>query len=468
MVKTKARLTDGPIFFRLFMFTLPIMLSGLLQVAYNMADSIVVGRFSGDDLALAATGSTASLVTLIVNILMGIATGVSVVIAQHFGAREHERVERATHTAMTFALISGICFAAVSILLSAPALELMGTKPELFDRALLYFRIICLGIPASTVYNFGSSVLRSVGDSRTPLYILFASGLVNVLFNLFFVIVCDMAVDGVAVATIISQYLSAAAVVAVLIIRCRESYGLKWKKLGIDIKLLARFLRFGVPTAISSSVFSVANVLITASANTLPTEALSARTIGGQVDNLVYVAMDAYTHSTMTFVAQNFGAGNLQRIKKTIFYSILQVTIVGIGLGQLIILLSDGFVSLFMAADTANRELVAKYATDLVSFFLTFYFMCGIMNTLGGILRGLGNSLVPMVVNIVGVCGLRLVWIYAFFPMEIFHTLNGLYICYPLTWGFCIPVTAIALAVVWRNRRRAGIKAPQKEEIEAK
>ena len=318
MVKTKARLTEGPIFFRLFMFTLPIMLSGLLQVAYNMADSIVVGRFSGDDLALAATGSTASLVTLIVNILMGIATGVSVVIAQHFGAREHERVERATHTAMTFALISGICFAAVSILLSAPALELMGTKPELFDRALLYFRIICLGIPASTVYNFGSSVLRSVGDSRTPLYILFASGLVNVLFNLFFVIVCGMAVDGVAVATIISQYLSAAAVVAVLIIRRRESYGLKWKKLGIDIKLLARFLRFGVPTAISSSVFSVANVLITASANTLPTEALSARTIGGQVDNLVYVAMDAYTHSTMTFVAQNFGAGNLQRIKKTI------------------------------------------------------------------------------------------------------------------------------------------------------
>ena len=454
MLKTKPKLTEGPIFIRLFTFTVPIMLSGLLQVAYNMADSIVVGRFSGDDLALAATGSTASLITLIVNILMGIATGVSVVIAQHFGAKDWERVERATHTAITFAVISGICFSVISLLISSTALNLMETKPELFDRSLLYFRIICLGIPASTVYNFGSSVLRSVGDSKTPLYILFASGLVNVILNLFFVIVCGMSVDGVATATIASQYLSAIAVIATLIIRRRECYGLKLKKLGIDAGLLGRFLRYGVPTAISSSVFSAANVLITSAANSLPTEALSARTIAGQVDNLVYVAMDAYTHSTMTFVAQNWGAGRLPRIKKTIFYSLLQVTIVGIGLGQLITLFSDSFVSLFMAPGTANGEVVAKYATDLIKFFLTYYFLCGIMNTLGGILRGLGNSLVPMVINIVGVCGLRLAWIYVFFPMEMFHTLNGLYICYPLTWGFCIPLTAIALAAVWRKRRR--------------
>lgn len=467
MVKTKSGLTEGPIFFRLLLFTVPIMLSSLLQVAYNMVDSIIVGQYSGDELALAAIGSTGALTSLLVNMLMGVATGAGVVIAQYYGAKDHDGVSKSIHTAMTFSVISGITLAVVAGLLSSPILTWMNTRAELFSRALLYFQIICIGIPATTIYNFGNASLRSVGDSRTPLYALILSSVIHIILSILFVAIWKMGIAGVAIATVLSQYISAALVVSVLALRKGESYALKIKKMVIDAKILVRTLRYGLPTAVQTSLFSLSNVLITAAANELPPAVLSARTIGGQIDNLVYAMMDAYTYSTMTFVAQNYGAKKGGRIKKIMIIALIQVLIVGVGFGQIITALSPYLADLFMAADLANRAEVAEHTVSLVTFFLSVYWMCGLMNTLSGILRGLGYPTAPTVIAITGVCGLRIIWIYFFYPMEIFHSLNGLYMCYPVTWLFCVPAMAIALAIIWKKVKPQLAEAKEVREKQA-
>lgn len=468
MVKTKARLTEGPIFFRLFLFTVPIMLSSLLQVAYNMVDSIIVGQYSGDELALAAIGSTGALTSLLVNMLMGVATGAGVVIAQYYGAKDSEGVSKSVHTTMTFSFISGITLAVLALLLSSQILIWMNTKEELFSRALLYFQIICVGIPATTIYNFGNASLRSVGDSKTPLYALILSSVIHVILSILFVAVWKLGIAGVAWATVISQYISAVLVVLTLAVRKGESYALSVKKMIIDGKILVRSLRYGLPTALQTSLFSLSNVLITVAANDKLTIAmLTARTPGGQIDNLVYAMMDAYTYSTMTFVAQNYGAKEGGRIKKGIFIALLQVLIVGVGFGQIITAISPFLAELFIAADAANRAEVIAETVNLVTFFLSVYWMCGLMNTLSGILRGLGYPTAPTVIAVTGVCGLRIVWIYLFYyPLAELHSLVGLYMCYPITWVFCVPAMAIALALIWRRvKPKLFQKSPDLPEV---
>ena len=469
MVKTKARLTEGPIFIRLFLFTVPIMLSSLLQVAYNMVDSIIVGQYSGDELALAAIGSTGALTSLLVNMLMGVATGAGVVIAQYYGARDSEGVSKSVHTTMTFSIVSGLTLAVFALLLSSPILTWMNTKDELFSRALLYFQIICVGIPATTIYNFGNASLRSVGDSKTPLYALILSSVIHVILSILFVAVWGLGIAGVAWATVISQYISAVLVIVTLFVRRGESYTLSVKKLIINGKILARSLRYGLPTALQTSLFSLSNVIITAAANDKLTIAmLTARTPGGQIDNLVYAMMDAYTYSTMTFVAQNYGAKEGGRIKKGMLIALIQVLIVGVGFGQIITAISPFLAELFIAADATNRAEVIAETVNLVTFFLSVYWMCGLMNTLSGILRGLGYPTAPTVIAITGVCGLRIIWIYFFYyPIEELHSLIGLYMCYPITWVFCVPAMAIALAIIWKKVKPQLAEAKEVREKQA-
>lgn len=432
--KKKADFTEGPLFLPIFLFVVPIILTGMLQIFYNMADNIVVGRFSGDEFALAAVGSTTSLANLIVNLLMGVAGGAGVVAAQSLGAKKYDTLSRAVHTAVIFSFLAGIVFAILGLIISRPALELMGTKPELMDRALLYLRIICLGIPASAVYNFGAAILRSVGDARTPLFILSSAGIINVLFNLLFVIAFGMAVDGVATATIIAQYLSAIAVITVLIMRKNEKYALDPKKLAIDGKILGRILRLGIPAGIQGSLFSVSNIIITAGINTLPTTDISAKTIAINIEGLLYTAMNAYLHAAMTFTGQNYGAKNVERIKKVILYTIIQVAVIGIVGGQIVNLFGKNLAGLYVDTNDPNREIILESAAALMSFMLSVYFLCGVMDTLSGILRGLGYSLAPMVISIVAICGLRILWIYFVFPSEPFNTLVGIYTVYPISW----------------------------------
>lgn len=447
----KASFTEGPLFFRMLMFTLPIMLSGLLQVAYNMADNIVVGSFSGDDLALAAVGSTSSMTSIIVNLLVGLGTGAGVVIAQAFGSKDSERTEKSVHTAITFSVVAGLLFAVLTFAFSEPLLRLLNTKDELFASALLYFRWICIGIPASTIYNFSASVMRSVGNSKTPLYILMISGLVNVILNIFFVIVCHMTVDGVAIATVVSQYISAVWLILILISKRDEPYGLKVSKLGINAPLLAKIIRYGLPAGLQGALFGVSNAMLTSAVNSLPTTAVSAKTIAFNIDGIAYTAMNSYLHSAMTFIGQNYGAKRLDRIKKSAVYAIVQVTMLGVVIALILLGLSEPIISMYLDASNPDREVIMETTKGLMILILSLYWLCGIMDTLSGILRGLGNSLSPMLICVIGTLGIRAIWIYVFFPMPTFNNLNGLYYCYPITW--IITILAMLAVLVYTAKK---------------
>ena len=454
----KRNLTEGPIFFRLILFTLPIMASGVLQVLYNMADNIVVGSFSGDDLALAAVGSTSTLTTLIVRLLLGFATGSGVVIAQLYGARDTRRLGLAIHTAITFALIGGIILASLGAIGARWMLTLIGTKEELLSRAVLYFKIICIGIPAATLYNFGSSILRSLGNSKTPLLILSLSGIINVILNLIFVIFFKMSVAGVALATIISQYFSAIWVLIIMMRQREDGTRLTVRGLGIERKTLGRIVLYGLPTGLQSASFSIANIFITSAVNTRPTTTVAANTIANNIDSIVHTVNESFMHSAMAFVGQNYGARKPDRIKKIILICLSQVILVGIAVSQLILLFSNEIAFLFVSATDPNREVILDTTLEIMKFILPIYFICGIMNLLSGIHRGLGNSIAPMVIGISGVLGVRLVWVLFFFPTERFHSITGLYIAWPLTWFFCITLMSIAMIFTWRRMKRKFIE----------
>ncbi len=458
-LKKKKDFTSGAMFMPMLTFVLPIMLTGVLQVLYNMADNIVVGQFSGDPNALAAVGSTGSLTNLVVNVLMGLGAGAGIVVSHAFGAKNDGLLDKTVHTAMSFSLIAGIIFGAVGVFISEPVLSLMGTKPELLEGAVLYMRIICLGIPGSAVFNFGATILRSVGDSKTPLYILASTGILNVLLNLLFVIAFDMSIAGVALSTIAAQYLSAIWLVFILNKRKSENYGLSFKKLGIDRKVLLRILRFGVPAGIQSGVFSLSNVIITSAVNTLPTTTVSAKTIAGNIENLLYTALNSYMHASMTFVGQNYGAGRFDRIKKSIFYSVSQTLIVGVLIGQLILLFSEPLSLMYIDEADPNREEILRITKELLLLMLNAYVLCGLMEALSGSLRGFGFSIIPMLVNLIGTCGMRILWVYVFFPMPIFNNLIGVFLVYPISWTLTILAHTTVLLIFWRKKKKEFSKA---------
>ena len=452
--KTKRDLTRGPLFIPIFLYVIPIILTGMLQMVYNMADNIVVGQFSGNDNAIGAIGSTTSLYNLIINLFMGLAGGAGVVIAQSYGAKDYKKLSRASHTAMVFSAIGGLAFCILGLLVSRPALLIMGTKPEYQADAFTYIYIICLGIPASAVYNFGAATLRSVGDSKTPLIILSSSGLINVLLNLFFVIVCEMSVDGVALATIISQYVSAVTVVTILFLRKDAPYTIKKQELKIHWDILKEILRLGIPAGLQGTMFSISNIILTAGLNELPKEVIAGKTIAINVESLVHTSMNSYLHASMTFTGQNYGAKKPDRIKKSIIYTIIQVLIVGIVGGQIVNFFGEDLAKLYLNANDLNKEAVLASALELMSFMLAVYFLCGVMDTLSGALRGLGYSMIPMIVSIGAICVLRMIWVFVFFPMEQFHNLIGIYTIYPISWSIGIVAMSIALFIIFRRIRK--------------
>lgn len=468
--KTKLDLTNGPLFLPMLSFVLPIMLTGILQILYNMADNIVVGQFSGDPYALGAVGSTSSITNLVLNFIMGIASGAGVVVAQSFGAKDDRALSRAVHTAMTFSVIGGLIFGAIGILISEPALKAMGTLPELQDNAVLYMRIICAGIPASAVYNYAATILRSVGDSKTPLIILSSSGIVNVILNLVFVIGFRMSVAGVALATILSQLLSAIVVVYILYRRKDKNYGLTFSKLGIEKAMLLRILRFGVPAGIQGSLFSISNVIITTAANSFTPAVVNAKTIAGNIDGLLYTALNSYMHASMTFTGQNYGAKKVDRIRKSTIYGVVQVLSIGTAIALVMLAFSKELSMLYIdkSADPQLNEEVLYYSVKILALMLPTYALCGMMETLAGALRGLGYSVTPMIVNLVGSCGSRILWVFLFFPMDAFHTITGLYLIYPISWILTSIAHFIVLMTVWRKLQKQLNVKPDVEKIPEK
>lgn len=453
-------------FWRITAFAIPLMLTGVLQICYNMADNIVVGRFSGDPYALGAVGSTSSFVNLIFALLLGMSAGAGVIVAQAYGAKQDGLLSRTVHTSITFALFGGIAFMLIGLAISAPMLRFMGIKEVFYDKAVLYMRIICLGIPASSVYNFGASVLRSIGNSKTPLYILSSSGLINVALNLVFVIAFNMSVAGVAIATIVSQYASATAVMVVLMMHKEDAYGFSFKKYRFDKRVLLRMVRLGIPAGIQSAMFSVSNMMLASSVNTLKDTAVTAYTISNSIDSLAYTSGNCFCVACTTFAGQNYGAGKPDRVKKALLFSIIQTVVVVFSIGQVGILFSDQLAGLFIDAGNAARAEIIAEVRSVASLLLLFYFLCGVMECFSGLLRALGYSLLPMLNSVVGICGLRAVWVFVFFPMERFNTLRGLLICYPLSWSFAMLLQISVCIFAFRKLKRTSpTKSSAKESV---
>lgn len=454
-LKRKKNFTEGPLFWRMLLFALPIIATGVLQIFYSMADNIVVGQFSGDPNALGAVGSTSSLTNLTVNLLFGIAGGASVVIAQSFGAGDDGVVSRTVHTALGFSLVGGLFFGLLGLLLARPALTLMGTRPALLDGAVLYFSIICIGIPANSVYNMGASILRSVGDSKTPLIILASTGLGNVGLNFVFVMGFGMSVAGVGIATIVAQYLSAVAVLFVLWRRRDLNYGFHPKRMCFDKALFLRILRFGLPAGIQGSLFSISNVLLTSGVNSLGDHVIKAYTIANNIDAITFTACNSFHQTALTFVGQNYGAKKYSRIRRAMLFALLQVAFFGIVVAQVELLFSRPLSELYVAADDPNREEIILLARQIMEVLLTTYFLCGLMDVLCGILKGLGYSLTPMLVSLSGICGLRVLWVLFIFPMEGMHTHVGLCLSYPVTWAVTGVFHLVTVVFALRKLRRA-------------
>ena len=454
----KRNFTEGPLFFRILLFTLPIMITGLLQIVYNIADNVVVGRFSGDDLALAAVGSTMGITALITNFWFGFAGGGAIIVAQRFGAKDHESVSKAAHTIMTVAIIGGVVFTGIGLALSRPMLELMGTKPELIDNAELYLKIIFLGVPATSIYNFGASIIRSTGDSKTPLIILSTSGLLNVILNLFFVILFHMSVAGVAIATVSSQYLSAIWISVLLLRKGNECYGIRLSKLRIDKKSLLAIFRYGIPTGIQSSMFSISAVIMSSAVNTLPTAAVSARAISNNIDQLCHTTIASFGTAAVTVVGQNCGAVKPERIKRSRFYLVIQSGAIGIILGQILLLFAANIASFYIEPSNPQASDILDFTVHILTITLTTSFLNGIWQTLSGAVRGMGYSISAMIISLFGACLFRMMWIFFIFPLEPMNNVTGLFSVFPFSWIITGIMLGINALIAYRSIKRKASK----------
>lgn len=418
---------NGPIFGKMVLFALPIMAMNILQLLFNAADMIVVGRFSGST-ALAAVGATGSLINLIVNLFMGLSVGTSVIVAQDYGAGQPEAVRRSVHTSIAVSIIGGLAVMVAGLVLSKPLLVMMGTPEDIIGLSVLYMKIYFLGIPASMVYNFGAAILRAVGDSRRPMYYLLAAGIVNVILNIYFVTVLNMSVDGVAWATVISQYLSMLLIVLHLIRSSEEQIRLELHKLRIDRHKMLQIIRIGLPAGLQSLLFSISNVLIQSAINSFGSAMVAASSAASNIEGFVGTSMNAYYNAAITFTGQNVGAKRYNRIDQVAKICTVLVVVTWILLGSLTTIFGRPLLSIF----TSDPEVI-RLGMIRIYVLMIGYFTCGIMNVFPGLTRGMGYSVLPMICTLIGACLMRVVWLVTFFAW--YPTVIMLFACYPITWA---------------------------------
>ncbi len=443
--KYEINMSEGPLFPKLILFAIPLMLSGLLQLLYNAADVIVVGKFAGST-ALAAVSSTGSLINLIVNLFIGLSVGANVAVARFYGAKDDKGVKETVHTSMLLSIIGGIVIGLIGFFCAYTFLVWMGSPDDVIDQATLYLKIYFLGLPASMIYNFGASILRAIGDTRRPLIFLSVSGLVNVGLNMLLVIVFHMGVAGVAIGTIVSQCISAVCVVVCLLRAKGAAFQLHLSKLHIYHDKLWIIARTGIPAGIQSSVFSISNVLIQSSINSFGSDAMAGNGAAANIEGFVYVAMNAFHHAAMTFTSQNLGARNFKRIRRVIIDCTILVTVVGFGIGALVLYFAEPLVSIYNDDPT-----IIAYGVARMSIICLPHFFCGIMDVFCGQLRGIGSSVAPMLISLIGACGTRIVWIYTVFQWN--RTLQCLYISYPVSWALTALAQIICYLIMIRRVR---------------
>ncbi len=443
--KYEIDMCNGPLFGKIVIFTIPVMLSGILQLLFNAADIVVVGRFAGNE-ALAAVGATSSLINLLVNLFIGLSVGTNVLVSRFYGANQKKELSDMVHTAILTSLVSGCVLIVLGIIAARPALRLMDTPEDVLGQAVMYMCIYFVGMPAMMSFNFGSAILRAVGDTRRPLYFLSLAGVVNVALNLVFVIVLHMGVAGVALATTISQIISALLVLRCLM-RADGDYRLDLRALRIDKDKFWKMVQIGIPAGLQGALFSISNVLIQSSVNSFGYVAMAGNTAAANIEGFVYTAMNALYQTAISFTGQNFGARNYKRIGKILLICQGLVMAVGIIMGNAAYLSADVLLRLY----TSDSEVVA-YGVVRLGIICTIYCLCGMMEVVVGVLRGMGYSIMPMLVSLTGACLFRIVWIYTIFQW--YHTLECLYWSYPISWALTFAVHLLCFAVIYHKTLR--------------
>lgn len=427
---------------KMLLFAIPLILSSILQLLFNAVDLAVVGRCV-DDTALAAVGSTGSLINLLTNLFIGLSVGANVLVARYIGAKQDRDVSETVHTALVVSVLSGLILAVIGVVFAKPLLTLMSTPKNVLHQSTLYLRIYFCGMPVMLLYNFGSAILRALGDTRRPLYYLSASGVLNVGLNLLFVLVFHRGVDGVAYATVISQLLAAGLIVNNLMhsdTACR----LCLKKLRIHAGKFRLMAQIGLPAGLQGCIFSLSNVLIQSSVNSFGDIAMAGNSAAANIEGFVYVSMNAFHHTALSFTSQNYGAGKHDRIPKILAWAMFFVVSAGALVSGTVILLDTTLLSFY----TGSEEAIA-YGCIRIAYICTLYFTCGTMDVAVGSLRGLGYSFLPTIVSLLGACAFRIVWIFTVFRK--IRSLEVLYLSYPISW---ILTTGVHLLVFFFIARK--------------
>lgn len=431
--KYEIDMVNGSIMDKLISFALPLMISGILQLAFNAVDIIVVGQFSGSK-SLAAVGSTTALINVFVNLFMGISLGANVLAARFYAAGKDKEMSKTVHTAIMIALISGIVMGVVGVIFARGALEIMGTPDDVIGLSTIYMRIYFCGMPFFMLYNYGAAILRAVGDTKRPLIFLIISGCINALLNLFFVIVCKLDVAGVAIGTIVSQFVS-----SVLVLYCLSkadtSYKLCFNKLAIDKEYMLQIFQVGIPAGIQSTVINISNAMLQSSVNSFGSIAMAGYTAANNILGFLYVSVNSITQACMSFTSQNLGVGKFKRMDRVLIDCIILSVAVSIVMGSSFYIFGRQLIGIY----TSDAEVV-KCGMEILAYTTLTYFLCGIMDLIPGALRGMGYSAVPMVLSVIGTVGTRVFWIFGIFPYH--RSLGILFVSYPASWGLTIVLQA--------------------------
>ncbi len=449
---------NGPLTRKIITYCIPLALSGILQLLYNAADIIVVGRFSGPT-ALAAVGSTGSLINLIVNLLIGLSVGASVCVANFYGAGREKDVRETVHTAMLISVIGGVIVAVVGMVFAKTFLGWMGSPDDVIDQATLYLRIYFAGMPLTMAYNFASAIFRALGDTKRPLYYLAVSGLVNVILNLIFVIVFKMGVAGVATATVVAQAVSTTLIILCMI-RSHSVIHLQRDMLRIHGDKLKEIVRVGLPAGLQGTIFSISNVLIQSSINSFGSIAIAGNSASSNLEGFMYTSMNSVYQAALSFAGQNMGARKYSRLKKVLCNCLAIVTGIGIGMGAIMYLFRYQLLGIY----SSDMDVI-NFGIERLELFCLTYFTCGAMDVMVGQMRGMGYSIVPMIVSLVGVCGIRIVWIFTVFKAS--NSLLTLYMSYPVSWVVTLAVHFSTFLYVYRKVKQRTDGVPDVPTVKA-
>ena len=436
---------NGPLFGKIIIYTLPLIAAGILQLLFNTADMVVVGRYAGSN-ALGAVGATSALINLLINVFMGLSVGTNVAIAHYYGAGRFDELSRSLHASIALSIICGFVLLFMGQVLSPPMLRLMGTPEDILPLSVSYMKIYFLGMPVMLLYNFGAAILRATGDTKRPLYYLTAAGIINIVLNLVFVIRFGMGVKGVAWATIISQAVSAAMIIRCLV-RIEGPCKLDFKKLNLDQNEVARIAKVGLPAGFQGAIFSISNVLIQSSVNSFGAIAVAGNTATCNLEGFIYNSMNSFHQTALSFTGQNMGARKIKRVWKTLAICLFSVTVTGLGMGLGAFAFGRQLLGIY-----SKEEAVIAFGLRRMAIIFPTYFLCGIMDVAVGSLRGMGFSIMPMTVSLLGACGFRIIWIMTVFAAN--HTPEVLYISYPISWLITFLVHMICVFAVARPKFR--------------